>query len=237
MMNYKNKNVIIENWGLLNYKYAWNKQEEILQKIIDVKINNRKINNIKETPNYIIFLEHFPVYSIGKNGNKNNLLINNSALLKYGIDYVKTNRGGDITFHGPGQIVVYPILDLENFFTDINKYLRKLEQVIIDTLADYNLKGERSSDETGVWLSPNTPFARKICAIGVRASRWVTMHGFALNINTDLSYFENIIPCGINGKAVTSLKKELKKNISLNEVQLKIISHFQNNFDANLIYK
>ena len=189
-----NKKIQIQNWGIQKYNIAWNKQEQLLQSIIDIKKSNRSLRKIKKTPNYLIFLEHHPVYSIGKSGDQGNLLIDNSILAERGIDYIKTNRGGDITFHGPGQLVVYPILDLDNFFTDIHKYLRNLEEVVIHTLSDFGIKGQRSPGETGVWLDIDTPYARKICAMGIRASRWVTMHGFALNINTDLSYFDSIIP-------------------------------------------
>jgi lipoyl(octanoyl) transferase len=172
------------------------------------------------------------VYTLGKSGDFNNLLINEKQLVEKGATYYKINRGGDITYHGPGQIVGYPILDLENFFTDIHKYLRLLEEVIIKTIAEYGLKGERSDGETGVWLDVGTPFARKICAMGIRSSRWVTMHGFALNVNTDLGYFDNIIPCGIRGKAVTSLEAELNKKVPLTEIKEKILAHFKNEFQV-----
>ena len=176
------------------------------------------------------------MYTLGKSGHIENLLINEQALQDKGATFYKINRGGDITYHGPGQIVGYPILDLDNFFTDIHKYLRSLEEVIILTLADYRLKGERSEGETGVWIDVGTPFARKICAMGVRASRWVTMHGFALNVNTDLGYFDNIIPCGIRGKAVTSLNVELAKaTIPLAEVKERILLHFAEIFQTDLI--
>ena len=173
-----------------------------------------------------IFVEHPHVYTLGKSGHIENLLIDEEGLKNKGATFYKINRGGDITYHGPGQIVGYPILDLENFFTDIHKYLRSLEEVIIHTLSDYGLKGERSEGETGVWLDVGTPFARKICAMGVRCSRWVTMHGFALNVNTDLGYFDNIIPCGIRGKAVTSLNVELAKDkVDTQEVKQRILTH------------
>lgn len=176
------------------------------------------------------------VYTLGKSGDISNMLLNEAQLEAKGATFYKINRGGDITYHGPGQIVGYPILDLDNFFTDIHKYLRFLEEVIILTLAEYGLKGERSDGETGVWLDVGTPFARKICAMGVRASRWVTMHGFALNVNADLGYFDNIIPCGIRGKAVTSLHVELgKTEISLDEVKSKILTHFKMLFEAEYI--
>jgi lipoyl(octanoyl) transferase len=197
---------------------------------------NRRNDTQQPTPNYFLWVEHPPVITLGKSGAVDHLLLNEKQLQKHGIEYYKTNRGGDITFHGPGQVVGYPILDLENFFTDIHKYLRLLEETVILTLKEYDLKGVRSPGETGVWLDAETPFARKICALGVKASRWVTMHGFAFNINTDLAYFDYIVPCGIQGKGVTSLKAELKKEISLIEVKEKLAKHFQNLFEAKFIF-
>tara|TARA_B100000795_G_C22803105_1_gene443045 strand:+ start:2534 stop:3244 length:711 start_codon:yes stop_codon:yes gene_type:complete len=235
MIESKNKNVYVENWGKQRYIHAWNKQEKLLESIIRIKKQNRSTKKRIETPNYLIFLEHHPVYTLGKSGDIHNLLIDKSILSEKDVDFVKSNRGGDITFHGPGQLVVYPILDLENFFTDIHLYLRKLEDVIIQTLNDFGIKGQRSPGETGVWLGIGTPFARKICAIGIRASRWVTMHGFALNINTDLSYFDNIIPCGIKGKGVTSMQKEIGDQIFFEKVILKIKLNFENIFEAKLV--
>jgi lipoyl(octanoyl) transferase len=234
MIESRNKNVQTENWGKQKYTFAWNKQEKLLKSIIEIKKHNRSSKKSIKTPNYLIFLEHQPVYTIGKSGDQHNLLIDKSILSKKGVDFVKSNRGGDITFHGPGQLVVYPILDLENFFTDIHKYLRKLEDIIIQTLNDFGIKGQRSPGETGVWLDVGTPFSRKICAMGIRASRWVTMHGFALNINTDLNYFDNIIPCGIKGKGVTSMQKEIGKQIPFEEVVSKIKFYFGNIFEAKL---
>ena len=234
-MSLRNKNVQIQNWGMQQYNSAWDKQEELLQSIIEIKKSNRSLKTPKKTPNYLIFLQHHPVYSLGRSGDQSNLLIDKSILDKKGVDFIKSNRGGDITFHGPGQLVVYPVLDLDNFFTDIHKYLRTLENIIIQTLNDFGIKGQRSSGETGVWLDAGTPFARKICAMGIRASRWVTMHGFALNINTDLTYFEHIIPCGINGKGVTSMQREIGKKISFEKVISKIKVHFKDNFDAKLV--
>jgi lipoyl(octanoyl) transferase len=222
-----NKNILLKNLGVKDYKETWGHQAELLQKIVDVKISNRKNNESKETKNYFIFVEHPHVYTLGKSGDLSNLLLNEKQLKEKGATFYKINRGGDITYHGPGQIVGYPILDLENFFTDIHKYLRLLEEVIILTLSDYGLKAERSKGETGVWLDVGTPFARKICAMGIRTSRWVTMHGFALNVNVNLGYFDNIIPCGIRGKAVTSMEVELGKKIPLEDVQEKIINHFK----------
>ena len=189
-----------------------------------------------ETPNHFLLVEHPHVYTLGKSGDIENLLVNENELAKKGAKFYKINRGGDITYHGPGQIVGYPILDLDNFFTDIHKYLRLLEEMVIMTLADYNLIGQRSKGETGVWLDVGTPFARKICAMGVRASRWVTMHGFALNVNSDLGYFDLMIPCGIKGKAVTSLNIELgKKEIDMGEVKQKLLHHFEALFEATLV--
>ncbi|MGV6844822.1 MAG: lipoyl(octanoyl) transferase LipB [Lutibacter sp.] len=229
------KNIKLIDLGLKDYKETWDFQENLFQKIIDLKIKNRKSEDQIQTPNYFIFVEHPHVYTLGKSGHIENLLINENQLKEKGATFYKINRGGDITYHGPGQIVGYPILDLDNFFTDIHKYLRFLEEVIIQTLNEYGLKAERSKGETGVWLDVGTPFARKICAMGVRTSRWVTMHGFALNVNTNLGYFDNIIPCGIRGKAVTSLAAELNRKIPENEVKNKILKHFKVLFEANFI--
>lgn len=230
-----NKSIIIEDLGLKDYKEAWDYQEQLFKSIVDTKIKNRREEACLETKNYLLFVEHPHVYTLGKSGDLSNLLLNEDQLKSKGATFYKINRGGDITYHGPGQIVGYPILDLDNFFTDIHKYLRLLEEMIILTLAEYGLKAERSNGETGVWLDVGTPFARKICAMGVRASRWVTMHGFALNINADLGYFDNIIPCGIRGKAVTSLNVELgKKKVPENEVKEKLLNHFEVLFEADL---
>ena len=204
-------------------------------KIIAIKRKNRVSEDQEITPNHFLFVEHPHVYTLGKSGDQKNLLINEKQLEERGATYYKINRGGDITYHGPGQIVGYPILDLENFFTDIHKYLRLLEEVIIKTIAEYGLTGVRSKGETGVWLDVETPFARKICAMGIRSSRWVTMHGFALNVNTDLGYFDNIIPCGIRGKAVTSLEAELNRKVDLKEVKAKILKHFKEEFQITEI--
>jgi len=234
-----NKKVQIQDLGLKDYKETWDYQEELFQGILDLKSQNRKDEaNQKETPNYFLFVEHPHVYTLGKSGHMENMLLNEDQLKVKNATFYKINRGGDITYHGPGQIVGYPILDLDNFFTDIHKYLRFLEEVIIKTLADYGLKGERSEGETGVWLDVGTPFARKICAMGVRASRWVTMHGFALNVNADLGYFDNIIPCGIRGKAVASLNVELGvEKVNEEEVKEKILNYFKEMFKAIPIYK
>lgn len=196
------QHIFLEDLGLKDYKATWEYQELLFDAIIKVKRQNRNENLNKPTKNHFLFVEHPHVYTLGKSGNVNNLLLTEDQLKVKGASFYKINRGGDITYHGPGQIVGYPILDLDNFFTDIHKYMRYLEECIIRTLAEYNIKGTRSEGETGVWLDVGTPFARKICALGVRSSRWVTMHGFALNVNTDLGYFDNIIPCGIDRKSV-----------------------------------
>lgn len=230
-----NKQIIVKDLGHKDYKETWDYQESLFEEIVELKRKNRAENTEVPTPNYFLFVEHPHVYTLGKSGHIENLLIDEAALAKKGASFYKINRGGDITYHGPGQIVGYPIIDLENFFTDIHKYLRSLEEVIIRTLADYGIKGERSEGETGVWLDVGTPFARKICAMGVRASRWVTMHGFALNVNTDLGYFDNIIPCGIRGKAVTSLNVELsKEKVDTEEVKRYILKHFEEIFGVNI---
>ena len=229
-----NKKVQLQDLGNKDYKDTWDYQEQLFKQIVDIKLEKRNNSNL-ETPNHFLFVEHPHVYTLGKSGDISNLLLSEKQLEAKGATFYKINRGGDITYHGPGQIVGYPILDLENFFTDIHKYLRLLEETIILTLAEYNIIGTRSEGETGVWLDVGTPFARKICAMGVRASRWVTMHGFALNVNADLGYFDNIIPCGIRGKAVTSLHVELGKKINEQEVKEKIIKHFQNLFEAEFL--
>ena len=230
-----NKQIIVKDLGHKDYKETWDYQESLFEEIVELKRKNRAENTNLPTPNHFLFVEHPHVYTLGKSGHIENLLIDEAALAKKGATFYKINRGGDITYHGPGQIVGYPIIDLENFFTDIHKYLRLLEEVIIRTLADYGIKGERSEGETGVWLDVGTPFARKICAMGVRASRWVTMHGFALNVNTDLGYFDNIIPCGIRGKAVTSLNVELsKEKVDTEEVKTLILKHFEEIFEVTI---
>jgi lipoyl(octanoyl) transferase len=230
----KNKKIQLQDLGNKDYKQTWDYQETVFKEIVDLKFQKRN-NPETITPNHFLFVEHPHVYTLGKSGDFSNLLLSEKQLEAKGATFYKINRGGDITYHGPGQIVGYPILDLENFFTDIHKYLRLLEEVIILTLAEYNIIGVRSEGETGVWLDVGTPFARKICAMGVRASRWVTMHGFALNVNADLGYFDNIIPCGIKGKAVTSLHVELGKKVDEAEVKAKILKHFQNLFEAEFV--
>ena len=231
-----NKLIQFQDLGFKDYKETWDLQEEIFKKTVAVKVKNRRENAGLSTPNHFLFVSHAHVYTLGKSGDLSNLLLNEEQLNTKGANFYKINRGGDITYHGPGQIVGYPILDLENFFTDIHKYLRLLEETIILTLADYGLEASRSEGETGVWLDVGTPFARKICALGVRASRWVTMHGFALNVNTDLGYFDHIIPCGIRGKSVTSLRVELKSDqVDENEVKEKLLKHFLNLFEAQKV--
>ena len=233
-----NKSVEIQELGLKDYKETWEFQEQLFKEIIDIKIKNRREQTSLETHNYFLLLEHPHVYTMGKSGDVDNLLISEEKLEEINARFYKINRGGDITYHGPGQIVGYPILDLENFFTDIHKYLRFLEEMIIRTLSEYGLKAERSPGETGVWFDAGTPFARKICALGVRSSRWVTMHGFAFNVNTNLGYFDYMNPCGIKGKAVTSLNVELgKPEISQEEVKEKLLKHFSELFEAELIQK
>ncbi|WP_350293810.1 lipoyl(octanoyl) transferase LipB [uncultured Croceitalea sp.] len=231
-----NKKVLLKDLGFKDYKETWDYQEFLFKEIIDLKTKNRREGTELETPNHFLFVEHPHVYTLGKSGDINNLLVDEAKLKEKEATFYKINRGGDITYHGPGQIVGYPILDLDNFFTDIHKYLRFLEEVVILTLAEYGLKAERSEGETGVWLDVGTPFARKICAMGVRASRWVTMHGFALNVNSDLGYFDLMIPCGIKDKAVTSLNVELgKKEIHLEEVKQKLLRHFETLFEAEIV--
>tara|TARA_B110000091_G_C13699666_1_gene425702 strand:- start:3 stop:707 length:705 start_codon:yes stop_codon:yes gene_type:complete len=232
-----NRKILLSDLANKDYKEAWDFQSKLLQEIVDIKINNRRNNLQKATKNHFLFVEHPHVYTLGKSGDLNNLLLNEKQLEEKGATFYKINRGGDITYHGPGQIVGYPILDLENFFTDIHKYLRFLEETIILTIAEYGIEGSRSPGETGVWLDVGTPFARKICAMGIRSSRWVTMHGFALNANVNLGYFDNIIPCGIRGKAVTSMEAELNKTVDLEEVKIKILKHFKTLFEVDEFLK
>ncbi|WP_458627641.1 lipoyl(octanoyl) transferase LipB [Winogradskyella sp. PC D3.3] len=231
-----NKTIQLQDLGVKDFKATWDYQEELFKAILDTKVKNRREDAGLETDNHFLFVEHPHVYTLGKSGDLSNLLLSEAQLAEKGATFYKINRGGDITYHGPGQIVGYPILDLDNFFTDIHKYLRFLEEVIILTLAEYGLKTERSPGETGVWLAVGTPFARKICAMGVRASRWVTMHGFALNVNADLGYFDHIIPCGIKGKAVTTLNNELGvDSVDVNEVKEKLLKHFSTLFEARFV--
>jgi lipoyl(octanoyl) transferase len=239
--------VLLRDLGIIDYLSAWNYQESLLQENVSVKSAYNKLpvdTTISQpdspalnlpTINYLLLLEHSPVYTLGKSGAAKNILITEQEMNEKGIDFFKTNRGGDITFHGLGQLVGYPIMDLEKFYTDIGRYLRELEEVIIRTILEYGLKGERSPGETGVWLEPFIPGrARKICAMGVRCSRWITMHGFALNVNTDLDYFDYIVPCGIQNKQVTSLQKELNRTILMQEVKQKLSRNFEEVFNVKL---
>jgi lipoyl(octanoyl) transferase len=231
-----NKVIKLQDLGTKDFKETWDYQEQLFKGVLETKIKNRREDAGLETDNYFLFVEHPHVYTLGKSGDLSNLLLSKEQLTQKHATFYKINRGGDITYHGPGQIVGYPILDLDNFFTDIHKYLRFLEEVIILTLEEYGLKTERSPGETGVWLDVGTPFTRKICALGVRASRWVTMHGFALNVNADLGYFDNIIPCGIKGKAVTSLNVELGvEKVNEVEVKEKLLKHFKVLFEAEFV--
>ena len=232
----KNKRVLRKDLGLLDYKVCWDYQEELQQSIVAQKTSNRNLPEAEQqaTNNYLLFVEHPHVYTLGKSGDENNLLISGAFLKSINATYYKINRGGDITYHGPGQLVVYPILDLENFFTDIHKYLRLLEETVIKTLVEYNITAGRSNGETGVWLDAETPKARKICAIGVHCSRWVTKHGLAFNIKNDMSYFGHIVPCGIADKAVTSLEKELGRKVDMEEVKQKLKKHFAEIFECEL---
>ncbi|MDB4047557.1 lipoyl(octanoyl) transferase LipB [Flavobacteriaceae bacterium] len=230
-----NKQLIIKELGLKDYKETWDYQEDLFAKTVALKVQNKKQATYLPTPNHFIFVEHPHVFTLGKSGNLDHLLVSEAVLREKEASFYKINRGGDITYHGPGQIVGYPILDLENFFTDIHKYLRLLEETVILTLAEYGITATRSPGETGVWLDVGTPFARKICAMGVRASRWVTMHGFALNVNTDLGYFDLMIPCGIKGKAVTSMTAELNGvPQDMAAVKTRLLNHFLALFEAEL---
>ena len=230
-----NKKINFQDLGKIDYKECWDFQEELFAEILAVKSSNKKKNKTIETKNYLLFCEHPHVYTLGKSGDEKNLLVNEEYLKSRGATFHKINRGGDITYHGPGQLVGYPILDLDNFFTDIHKYLRFLEEAVILTLREYGLESERSPGETGVWFDVGTPKARKICALGVKSSRWVTMHGFAFNINSDLSYFGNIIPCGITDKSVTSLQKELGREIDMQQVKNKVKSHLIDLFGMKIL--
>ena len=243
--------VIFEDLGIINYKSAWDYQEELVKKNLEIKSEVRMamsgeqlaigdqpstFNHQSSTVHHLLFCEHLPVYTLGKSGHMENVLMSENEMEEQEIEFFKTNRGGDITFHGLQQIVGYPILDLENFFTDIGKYMRSLEEVIILTIAEYGIKGDRSKGETGVWIEPGIPGReRKICAMGIRCSRWITMHGFALNVNTDLSYFNNIIPCGIVNKQVTSIEKELGHQVDFEETKEKVKRNFEKVFDVSVV--
>lgn len=240
----KNKQVKFLDWGLIDYKDAWDKQEELFSATVNLKthITNRKIvaegNEYEEddfTPNYLIFCEHPHVYTLGKSGKPDHLLLDEQGLSDKHASYYHINRGGDITYHGPGQLVCYPILDLDNFFTDIHRYLRTLEEAVILTLGAYGLTAGRYPGYTGVWFDPDNDKARKICAMGVRCSRWVTMHGLAFNVNADLDYFKNIVPCGIDDKDVTSLQRELGHKVDIEETKEVLKRHISALFDMEVL--
>ena len=223
--------VVFKDLGTIDYKEAWDYQETLFKANIDLKIAQRKGETNIPTTSYLLFCEHPHVYTLGKSGKPEHLLMSEERLKEVDATYYKINRGGDITYHGPGQLVVYPIFDLENYFTDIHKYMRYLEEAVILTLKEYDIQAGRVEGLTGVWIAGDTPNARKICAMGVKSSRWVTMHGIGFNINTDLNYFNYIVPCGIQDKAVTSLQKELGRTVNLNEVKEKLRVHLANLFD------
>ena len=231
----KNKKVIFQDWGLLDYQQAWDRQEQVFSETVQAKTQNRNNNTTDPVKNHLIFVEHPHVYTLGKSGKPENLLLDEAGLKEKSASYYKINRGGDITYHGPGQLVGYPILDLDNFFTDIHLYLRTLEEAVILTLADYGIKGGRYEGFTGVWLDADNERARKICAMGVRCSRWVTMHGLAFNVNTDLSYFNNIVPCGIDDKDVTSMERELRYKLDIDEVKQKLKIHIAELFEMEIV--
>ena len=214
--------VRVRDLGLIDYKQAWDLQEELLKEAVDLKISNRKNETDFLPDQHLLFCEHPHVYTLGKSGAQENLLLDEAHLQAIDAQFYKINRGGDITYHGPGQLVMYPILDLEQFFTDIHKYLRFLEEAVIMTLNEYDVHADRFDGLTGVWIEPNTPNARKICAMGVKCSRWITMHGIGFNINSDLNYFQHIVPCGIDDKAVTSLEKELGRKVPMDEIKQKL---------------
>jgi lipoyl(octanoyl) transferase len=230
-----NKDVEFIDWGLLDYQKAWEHQDTIFEKTVALKTKNRTEGTSLPTPNSLIFCEHSHVYTLGKSGKPENLLLSDQGLIEKQATYYKINRGGDITYHGPGQIVGYPILDLDNFFTDIHLYLRTLEEAVILTLKDYKISAGRYPGFTGVWLDADNDKARKICALGVRCSRWVTMHGFAFNVNTDLDYFNNIVPCGIDDKDVTSMQKELGYALDMDQVKDQLKTHISDLFQMNLV--
>ena len=227
--------VIVHDIGLIDYQEAWDFQEELFKATVDLKILNRKGSTEKRTSNHLLFCEHPHVYTLGKSGKASHLLLNEKELQDKNAIFYKINRGGDITYHGPGQIVAYPILDLEQFFTDIHKYMRLLEEAVIRTIAAYGLKGGRIDGMTGVWLDAGTTKERKICALGVKASRWVTMHGIGFNVNTDLDYFSNIVPCGIEDKAVTSMKKELGSALNMDEVKSILLQELKESFGFSVL--
>ena len=229
-----NKKVKFEDLGSTEYACTWQMQKELFTSIIDVKMDNRHSGTSVPTSNYLLFTEHHPVYTLGRQGKEEHLLLSMPHLKEKGVSFFKIDRGGDITYHGPGQITGYPIIDLDNFSPDIHLYVRRLEEIVIRTIGKWGIKGERSEKETGVWIDVGTPAARKICAIGVRTSHWVTMHGFALNVNTDMSYFTHIIPCGIRGKGVTSMEIEVGKKIDIDEVKKELAAQFCEVFGAEI---
>lgn len=224
----KNKEVFFQDWGMIDYQQAWEKQEQLFKEVVAVKTANRSLekSDAQKTSNYLVFCEHTNVYTLGKSGKPEHLLLDEPELAEKDAVYYQINRGGDITYHGPGQLVAYPILDLDNFFTDIHLYLRTLEEAVILTLADFGIPAGRYEGLTGVWLDADQPLkARKICAMGVRCSRWVTMHGLALNVNTQLDYFNYIVPCGIDDKKVTSMRAELGADVAMDDVKEKLKEH------------
>lgn len=236
-MQIKNNKVVFAKTGLIDYKECWDLQTELFSSVIDLKVKNKSKTDSEKipTPNYLLFCEHPHVYTLGKSGKASHLLINEQTLASKSASYYEINRGGDITYHGPGQITAYPILDLDNFFTDIHKYLRYLEEAVIRTIAEFGITGGRIDGLTGVWVDPEKPeSARKICAFGVKASRWVTMHGLGFNVNTDLSYFDNIVPCGIEDKAVTSLSKETGQKMDMVLVEEKLLKHLSALFEMEI---
>lgn len=235
----KATHVIVKDLGLMDYKACWDYQEALFNSIVEQKTKNRNLSESDQitTKNYLLLVEHPHVYTLGKSGDEKHLLVNETQLKEKNAEYYKINRGGDITYHGPGQLVMYPILDLDHFFTDIHKYLRLLEEAVILSLNDLGIRGDRSKGETGVWLDTDKPDkARKICAMGVKCSRWVTMHGLALNVNSDLNYFNNIVPCGIVDKAVTSIQNELGREVDMKHVKSTLLKYFGDLFEAKLVY-
>ena len=223
--------VIIHRLGLIDYKQAWDYQENIFKEIVDLKIKNRNEATNILPQNHLVFCEHPNVYTLGKSGKEDHLLLDKKGLLDNDVSFYKINRGGDITYHGPGQLVVYPIFDLEQFFTDIHKYMRLLEEAVIITLQEYGIIAQRMEGQTGVWLGVGSIQARKICAMGVKSSRWVTMHGLGFNVNSDLRYFDHIIPCGISDKSVTSMANELGEEVDMKELSNKLLVNMANLFE------
>ena len=230
----ESNNIIVKKLGRFNYADCFEYQKKIQNEIIQIKLDNRNKRIKKITPNYLLFVEHDHVYTLGNSGNSENLLFNENILKQKGIEFYKTNRGGDITYHGPGQLVCYPIIDMENFYTDIHRYLRDLEETIIHTLNVLGITASGNSNETGVWIDVGKLNERKICAMGIKVSRWVTMHGLALNVNTNLSFFEGIIPCGIRNKGVTSISNELNKEVKMDLVQKIFTEKFLDQFNATI---